>query len=124
MNPNITVLIADDEPGLLKIMEHNLRKIGFKNIIATKNGKVALEALTNNKIDLILSDWNMPEMNGVELFNTLKKKEGLKGTPFIFVTSNAEGENVKKAMKEGIKNYMIKPYELDTLELKIKEALK
>lgn len=112
MNPDINVLIVDDEPGLLKIMKHNLRKIGFKKIIATNNGKAALEGLANNKIGLILSDWSMPEMNGVELFNAIKKKEGLKDIPFILVTSHAEKDKVEGAIKEGIRNYILKPYEL------------
>jgi PleD family two-component response regulator len=64
VNPDINVLIVDDEPGILKAVEHKLGMIGFKNVIATPNGKAALESLANNKIGLILSDWNMPEMNG------------------------------------------------------------
>lgn len=118
------VLFVDDSPTMRRIMVNSLTKIGFEDLIEAENGEDALEKLEGESVDLILLDWNMPEMNGKELVEALRAKEEFKDTPIIMVTTRGTKEDVVTAVKIGANGYIVKPFTPDTLKSKIKKVLK
>ena len=117
------VLIVDDEHVFLRLINLYLKKIGFKKIIATDDGKKALQLLNSNKIDLIICDWHMPQMDGVALYQEIKNNPKLERTPFIMLTSEHEKSKIAEAMQLGIINYIFKPFDPEQLEMIIKGLL-
>ena len=103
------ILVVEDSEVQRAVCVDQLKQIGFTNIFEAGNGIEALETLRSNAIDLILSDWDMPEMDGLELLKTLKKDSGLQNTPFIFLTVHDHEEKNREAMVYGAVDYIIKP---------------
>ena len=118
------VLFVDDSPTMRRIMVNSLTKIGFEDLIEAENGEDALEKLEGESVDLILLDWNMPEMNGKELVEELRSQDKFKGTPIIMVTTRGTKEDVVTAVKIGANGYIVKPFTPETLKSKIKKVLK
>ncbi len=123
MDVNMTVLIVDDFATMRRIVKNILRQLGFTNIIEADDGKAALYILKKEKIDLILSDWNMPEMPGIELLKAVRSDDKLKDTPFLMVTAEAEKENIIEAVKLGVSNYIVKPFTAETMGEKLEKML-
>ena len=119
MDLKIKILIVDDITSMRKIVTDSLFQIGYTNLIEAKDGETALKTLKLNNIDLILCDWNMPKMSGIELLKTLRKDEKLKDTPFIMITAEGRKENILEAIKEGVNNYIVKPFNTEALKTKI-----
>ena len=119
MDLKIKILIVDDITSMRKIVTDSLFQIGYTNLIEAKDGETALKTLKLNNIDLILCDWNMPKMSGIELLKTLRKDEKLKDTPFIMNTAEGRKENILEAIKEGVNNYIVKPFNTEALKTKI-----
>ena len=125
--PNLAelkLLIVEDKNYSQALIEKYLQRIGFTKFLWAENGDAALDQLTIQTADLILSDRNMPDMNGVELFKNLQKDPNLKDIPFILITGDNNEANVIKALKAGIRHYIVKPFTQKTLESKIREVLK
>lgn len=122
MDFDIKVLIVDDFATMRRIIKGALKQMGFRNIIEAEDGDLALEALKEEKIGLILADWNMPKMNGLDLLKAVKSNETLRDIPFIMVTAEGQKDNVLEAVKTGVNNYIIKPFTPETLKEKIQKV--
>jgi len=119
MDVNMKVLIVDDFATMRRIVKNILRQLGFTNISEADDGKTALRALKKEKFDLILSDWNMPEMPGIELLKAVRADDELKDIPFLMVTAEAEKGNIVEAVKLGVSNYIVKPFTAETMSEKL-----
>ena len=120
-NPNMKVLVVDDFQTMRRIIKGVLKELGFTNVVEADNGRAALEVLRGEKIDFIISDWNMPEMTGIELLKAVRASEEWKDLPFLMVTSEGRSEQVLEAAKNRVNNYVVKPFTPTTLEEKIKK---
>ncbi|SPF43734.1 chemotaxis regulator transmitting signal to flagellar motor component [Syntrophobacter sp. SbD1] len=116
---NLTVLVVDDFVTMRRIVRKILRDLDFENIIEAEDGTAALEVLKTTKIDLIVSDWNMPKMTGLELLKEVRANDKIKDTPFLMVTAEAQKENIVEAVKARVSNYIVKPFTAATLEEKL-----
>lgn len=116
---NIPILIVDDFATMRRIVKTCLRQLGFENVTEAEDGKVALQKLQANEFKLIISDWNMPNMMGIDLLRNVRSDEKFKALPFLMVTAEAQKENVIEAAKAGVSNYIIKPFTADQLEAKL-----
>ena len=122
---NLQVLIIDDHKTMLKIITNLLNQIGISNIEEATDGQAALQKLGQKKYDLIISDWNMMPMTGLELVQNIRGNPQYQhqNAPFIMVTAESKPENVMEAAKAGVNNYIVKPFSADTMEQKIKATL-
>ena len=122
---NLKVLIVDDHKTMLRIVRNILNQIGISNIDEASDGKEALSRLVKDKYDLIVSDWNMMPMTGLELCQQVRQNEAFKHqtVPFIMVTAESKPENVMEAKKAGVNNYIVKPFSAETMEMKIKATM-
>lgn len=123
MDLKMNVLIVDDFATMRRILKNILRQIGFANISEAEDGKSALKELKKTKYDLVLCDWNMPGMSGLEVLKTVRADEELKGLAFIMVTAEAQKENILEAVKSGVSNYVVKPFTAETMSEKLKKVL-
>ena len=118
-----TVLFVEDSPTMRRIISNSLSRIGFKEVIESENGVDALEKAEGADIGLILTDWNMPEMNGYELVENLRGQDRFKDTPIIMITTRGMQDDVMTAIKIGVNGYIVKPFTPKILEKKIKEVV-
>ncbi len=116
---NMKILVIDDFATMRKVIKNRLKQVGYGNIAEANDGISALKILKSEKIDFIISDWNMPNMNGLELLKTVRADSELSGIPFLMVTAEALKDNVVLAAKEGVSNYAIKPFTAEILNEKI-----
>lgn len=122
-NKDLTVLVVDDFSTMRRIVRNILRELDFKNILEADDGTSALEVLRAQKVDLIVSDWNMPKMTGLELLKSVRSTEQTKDIPFLMVTAEAQKENIVEAVKARVSNYIIKPFTAVTLSEKLTKIL-
>ena len=122
LNTNIKILVVDDFATMRKIIKNILTQLGFKDIIEADDGTTALELLKKQKVDLIISDWNMPKMSGIDLLKAVRADENLKDIKFIMVTAEAQKENVVEAIKHGVNQYVVKPFTPETLKEKLEKV--
>ena len=120
-----TVLVADDSAMMRKIVSKNLKEIsgGDITIVEAGDGKEALEAFQKGGIEMVLTDWNMPNMTGIELVTALRKLDPDKKIPIIMVTSEATADKVKEAVMAGVNNYISKPFTPDVFKEKLGSML-
>jgi two-component system chemotaxis response regulator CheY len=116
------ILTVDDMATMRKIIKSLLNQLGYTNIDEAENGKEALAKLKQNKYDLVLLDWNMPEMDGITLLQEIRKDTHLKDIPVIMVTAEAKKENVLIAIQSGANNYIVKPFTAETLKEKLEKV--
>ena len=121
MDLSMKVLVVDDFATMRRIVKNILKQIGFTNIMEAEDGKSALKMLQSDKFDLIMCDWNMPEMPGIELLGKVRADEQLKGIPFVMVTAEAQKENIIEAVKAGVNSYIVKPFTAEIVEQKLKK---
>ena len=124
MDKSSKVLIVDDFSTMRKVIRNLLKQLGYENIVEAEDGVTALEALRSQKIDFVISDWNMPNMTGFELLKQVRADGALAKTPFLMVTAESLKENVVEAVKAGVDNYIVKPFTADVLSEKIAEIEK
>jgi two-component system chemotaxis response regulator CheY len=117
------ILTVDDYKTMLRIIANLLRQLGFQHIDEATDGKMALEKLALTHYDLIISDWNMEPMSGIELLRAVRAEERLKKLPFIMVTAESKTENVIAAKQAGVTNYIVKPFNAETLKMKLVSAI-
>lgn len=120
---NMNILIVDDYKTMLRIIENLLKQLGFKNVQQATDGTMALKMLREANYGLIISDWNMEPMTGLQLLKEVRADNKLKGTPFIMVTAESKVENVAAAKEAGVNNYIVKPFNAETLKQKISAVL-
>ncbi|MCD5411371.1 MAG: response regulator [Thermodesulfovibrionales bacterium] len=121
LNFGIKVLVVDDFPTMRRIIKNLLKQIGFEHIEEAENGTQALNKLKNDSFGLVVSDWNMPEMNGITFLRNTRQSEDFKGIPFLMVTAEAEKEKVIEAIKAGVDSYVVKPFTSEILKVKIEK---
>lgn len=123
MDKGLKLLIVDDFATMRKVIRNILKQLGYENIVEAEDGSIALRVLKSQKIDLVISDWNMPNMTGLELLKAVRADEELKATPFLMVTAEALQENVVAAVKAGVSNYIVKPFTAEAMNEKLQKIL-
>lgn len=123
VNRATNVLIVDDYKTMLRIVRNLLKQIDFNSVEEASDGEEALSKLRAGNFGLVISDWNMAPMTGLELLETVRADPKLKPTPFIMITAESKSENVVAAKKAGVSNYIIKPFNAETLREKIEKVL-
>ncbi|WP_462325338.1 chemotaxis response regulator CheY [Desulfoplanes sp.] len=113
------VLVVDDFSTMRRIIKNILRQLGFNNIVEADDGSTAWDTLNKDKIDFVISDWNMPIMSGIELLKKVRSSEEFSDLPFLMVTAEAQQENIIEAVQAKVSNYIVKPFTAETLGQKI-----
>ncbi|ABC45746.1 chemotaxis protein CheY [Salinibacter ruber DSM 13855] len=116
-------LIVDDSPTMLRIIRNALQEIGYNDIVEAEDGEDALEKLEENAPDFVVTDWNMPNMNGVDLTSNIRNHPEYSDLPILMITTRGMKEDVKTAMKAEVNNYIVKPFEPEVLEEKVDSCL-
>jgi len=123
MEKNIKILVVDDFATMRKVLRNLLKQAGYENIIEAEDGVTALRTLKSQKIDFVISDWNMPNMTGIELLKAVRADSDLATMPFLMVTVEALQDNVIAAVKAGVNNYLVKPFTAEVLNEKITKIM-
>jgi two-component system chemotaxis response regulator CheY len=123
VDKNMHILIVDDYKTMLRIIRNLLRQLGFVNIDEATDGSMALQMMRGGSYGLVISDWNMEPMTGLQLLREVRGDPKLKGTPFIMVTAESKSENVLAAKEAGVSNYIVKPFNAETLQAKMVSVL-
>jgi len=124
IDSNIRVLVIDDFATMRKIERNILGQLGVKNVDEADDGVTALPKIQQNKYDVILLDWNMPQMSGLELLKAVRADPNTKSVPIIMVTAEALKDNIVAAAQAGVNDYVVKPFTAAVLEEKLKKVLK
>jgi two-component system chemotaxis response regulator CheY len=119
----LSVLIVDDQQSMRGICRYVLNELGFTNIIEAKSGRDALGKLEKGKIDLIISDWNMDDIDGLTLLRVIRKHPKTERMPFIMATGRSDKDQVKEAISYGVNNYIIKPFDTSTMKKRIEAVI-
>ena len=120
---NMKVLIVDDYKTMLRVLRNLLRQMNFTDIVEAEDGAEAFERLQQDTFGLVISDWNMAPMSGMELLQKVRADETMKDLPFIMITAESSSENVIAAKEAGVSNYIIKPFTAETLRTKLVSVL-
>lgn len=123
VDKNMNVLIVDDYKTMLRIIRNLLKQLGFNNVDEATDGAMALQMLRVGSYGLIISDWNMEPMTGLQLLREVRADAKLKPIPFIMVTAESKSENVIAAKEAGVSNYIVKPFNAETLKTKMSSVL-
>jgi two-component system chemotaxis response regulator CheY len=123
MDKSINVLIVDDYRSMLRIIQNLLKQLEFNNVDEAMDGEQALAKLRAGNFGLVLSDWNMAPMTGLDLLKEVRADQRLKNMPFIMITAESKTENVVAAKQAGVSNYIVKPFNAETLREKIEKVL-
>ncbi len=123
VDKNMPVLVVDDYKTMLRIIRNLLNQLEFTNVHEATDGDTALNKLRDKKFGLVISDWNMEPMTGLQLLREVRADANLKDTPFIMITAESKTENVIAAKEAGVSNYIVKPFNAGTLKTKITSVL-
>ena len=123
MDKNINVLIVDDYRTMLRIIRNLLKQLEFNNVDEAVDGQEALAKLRAGNFGLVISDWNMAPMTGLDLLKEVRADQRLKNMPFIMITAESKTENVVAAKQAGVSNYIVKPFNAETLREKNEKVL-
>ena len=123
VNKKIKILIVDDFATMRKVIRNLLKQSGYENVTEAEDGVAAMSVLKSTKIDFVISDWNMPNMTGIELLKAVRSDNELGAMPFLMVTAESLKENVVEAVKAGVSNYIVKPFTAEVLGEKIDKIL-
>ncbi|SKA73056.1 chemotaxis response regulator CheY [Desulfobaculum bizertense] len=121
LDTNMRILVVDDFSTMRRIIKNILRQLGFTNIVEADDGTTAWEALNKDSIDFIVSDWNMPQMSGIDLLRKVRASEEFAAIPFLMVTAEGLQENIIEAVQAKVSNYIVKPFTAETLSQKIEK---
>ena len=120
-NPNMKFLVVDDFATMRRIVRNLLKELGFVNIDEAEDGVAALQKLRASRFDFVVTDWNMPNMTGIELLRAIRADAALKHLPVLMVTAEARKENIIEAAQAGASGYVVKPFTAATLDEKLKK---
>jgi two-component system chemotaxis response regulator CheY len=123
-NTNLRFLVVDDFSTMRRIVRNLLKELGFTNVDEAEDGVVALSKLRSEKFDFVVSDWNMPNMTGIDLLRSIRADAALKHLPVLMVTAEARKENIIEAAKAGASGYVVKPFTAATLDEKLGKIFK
>jgi len=118
------ILFVDDSPTMRRIIGNTLNKIGFDDLIEAENGLDALQKMEGQSVDLILTDWNMPEMSGEEFVRVIRGEAAYKDIPVLMITTRGMKDDVMTALSLGVNGYVVKPFTPDVIKKKISELIK
>ena len=118
-DPGIRILIVDDFSTMRRIIRNILKQLGFENVEDSENGADAYEKLNENKYDFVITDWNMPVMDGLGLLKKIRTDPAMKMLPVLMVTAEAEKDKVVAAIQAGVNNYIVKPFTAEVLKEKM-----
>ena len=119
IDKKLKILVVDDFATMRRIVKNSLRQLGYENIVEAEDGEIAVSKLEAERIDFIVSDWNMPKMTGLELLKFVRSSDEFCDLPFLMVTAEAQKENILEAAKAKVSNYIVKPFTAETLGEKI-----
>lgn len=119
---NMKILVVDDFSTMRRIVRNLLKELGFTNVDEAEDGVVALQKLKSGGFEFVVSDWNMPNMTGIELLRAIRADESLKTLPVMMVTAEAKKENIIEAAQAGANGYVVKPFTAATLEEKLNKV--
>lgn len=123
MDKNIKILVVDDFPKMRRIIRNLLHELGFNNIAEADDGSTALPMLQGGGFELLITDWNMPVMQGIDLLKRVRADEKLKSLPVLMITAEQKREQIAEAMQAGVNGYIVKPFTVKTLKQKLDEIL-
>ncbi|MHB1203601.1 MAG: chemotaxis response regulator CheY [Acidithiobacillus sp.] len=124
VDKNIHILVVDDFSTMRRIVRNLLREIGFANFDEAEDGVQALQKLRNRPFDFVVTDWNMPNMQGIDLLRAIRADPQLKHIPILMVTAEAKRENILEAAQAGVNGYIVKPFTAETLREKLDAIFK
>ncbi|WP_308388933.1 chemotaxis response regulator CheY [Acidithiobacillus sp. AMEEHan] len=124
VDKNISILIVDDFSTMRRIVRNLLREIGFSNFDEAEDGVQALQKLRGRRFDFVVSDWNMPNMQGIDLLRAIRADSELRHIPVLMVTAEAKRENILEAAQAGVNGYIVKPFTAETLREKLDAIFK
>ena len=116
VDKEMRVLVVDDYKTMLRILHHLMRQLDFNNVEEASDGDMALKMLRKEKFGLIISDWNMEPMSGLDLLREVRNDPKLMGIPFVMITAESKAENVVQAKEAGVSTYIVKPFNIETLK--------
>jgi two-component system, chemotaxis family, chemotaxis protein CheY len=119
----MNILIVDDYKTMLRIIRNLLKQLGFNNVDEATDGSMALQKLRDKDYGLVISDWNMEPMTGIQLLREVRADTRLKALPFIMITAESKTENVIAAKEAGVNNYIVKPFNAATLKTKLASVI-
>jgi len=122
INRDMNILVVDDMTTMRRIIKNLLSQLGFKHMSEAEDGAVALQKLKKERFDFVVTDWNMPNMTGLQLIEAIRGDAALKHLPILMITAEAKKENVIAAIKAGANNYIVKPFPAEVLEEKINKV--
>jgi two-component system chemotaxis response regulator CheY len=120
---SLKILLVDDSPTMRRILINSLKHLGYEDIVEAENGSEALGKLHSEQCGFIITDWNMPEMDGLTFIKTLKRESKFSDIPILMVTTRSQQEDVLEAMRVGVNNYVTKPFTPQILKQKIETIL-
>lgn len=123
-DPNMKILVVDDMMTMRRIVKSVLKQLGFTNVDEAENGQEALQKLRADTYGLVVSDWNMPIMTGIDMLRAIRSDKKLKTIPVLMVTAEAQQSNLVEAVQAGVSNYIVKPFTAETMQEKIGEIFK
>ena len=121
VDANMKFLVVDDFSTMRRIVKNLLKELGFTNVFEAEDGVDALNKLRGEKFDFVVSDWNMPNMTGIDLLRAIRADATLKHLPVLMVTAEAKRENIIEAAQAGASGYVVKPFTAGTLDEKLKK---
>jgi two-component system, chemotaxis family, chemotaxis protein CheY len=118
-NPNMKILVVDDHESMRRIEKQILNDLGYPNVDLADDGSTALPMLQSGSYDFVISDWNMPKMEGLELLRAIRADAKLTKTPVLLVTAESKKEKIIEAVKAGVNDYVVKPFNAEIIKAKI-----
>jgi two-component system chemotaxis response regulator CheY len=116
-------LVVDDSTTMRRIIINTLNKIGYNDCAEAANGREGVERIASGGVDVVITDWNMPEMSGIEFIRQLRATQSTRDLPVLMVTTNAAKDDIVEALRAGVNNYVVKPFTSDTMKEKIEAVL-
>jgi two-component system chemotaxis response regulator CheY len=118
-DPKMKFLVVDDFSTMRRIVRNLLKELGYSNVDEAEDGQMALAKLKNEQFDFVISDWNMPVMNGLDMLKSIRAEPALAKLPVLMVTAEAKKENIIAAAQAGASGYVVKPFTAATLDEKL-----
>ena len=120
---DLKILAVDDSPTMRRIIINTLKRAGYKEVVEATDGKDAIAKMKVEEVNFVITDWNMPEMDGLTFVTKLRSMEEYKSIPILMVTTRSVKDDIVDALKAGVNNYIVKPFTPDTLKQKIEQIL-
>ncbi|HUT25501.1 MAG TPA: chemotaxis response regulator CheY [Sumerlaeia bacterium] len=120
-SPNMKILVVDDFATMRRVIRNILKQLGYTNIDEADDGSSGLTKLRGGRFDLVITDWNMPNMSGLDLVKAIRADEQIQTVPVLMVTAEAMKESIVTAVKAGVNNYIVKPFTVEVLKGKIEK---